>query len=76
MHIVWVYGVHLSVQHLTFKWCFAGVPMVTKLGSFVGFKGSGRILLETLYFCDFSGGSGTPVLDPRMFSREQPGYNQ
>ena len=58
MHIVLVYGVHLCVQHLTFKWCFVGVPIVTKLGIFVGFKGSGRILLETLYFFIFQGDLG------------------
>ena len=39
---------------------FSGVPMKAQyywLGSFVIFRGSGPLLLKTLYFCNYQGGS-------------------
>ena len=61
---------HRPISETPLKWRFAGVSWPTIecwLGSFVIFRGSGSILLGTLYFVIFQG-SGPPVPPPSGFA--------
>ena len=59
---------------MAFRWCADdGLTMNAGLVALWLFRGSGLVLIRTLYYCDFSGGVGpdplsSPFLDPGMLS--------